>query len=178
MDDYTWQLAYEACVLEAQPVHLTYFGVRVQDDAPPSVEGLEALPALDEMVYMPAERNSICGFPALEPFLSALHRGVAFRRLNTLNLALFHLGVAGWGHLLGALVGAACAPQMISLIFTKGDFNAQNMASLAASLGQDAFPALTTLRRFGNPVITDDGVEVLAQGLGAASTMRLSELRE
>lgn len=50
------------------------------------------------------------------------------------------------------------------------------MASLAALLGQDTFLALTTLRLYDNPAITDDGVEVLAQGLGAASTTRLAEL--
>lgn len=112
LEDYTWRPAYEACVLGAQPVHLTYFGVRVQDDAPPSVEVLEAMPALDEVMYMPAERESVCGLSALEPIVSALHRKVAFQRLDTLTFALCHLGVAGWGHLFGALAGAACAQQI------------------------------------------------------------------
>lgn len=60
-----WHPAYEACVLEMKPVHLTHFGVRVHDDAPPSVEVLEAMPALVEVVCMPAELGSICRFSAL-----------------------------------------------------------------------------------------------------------------
>lgn len=171
----TWSNAYEACVLKAQPMHLAYFGVKLRDDAAPSVEVLEAMPALNEVVYTP-QRDGFCGISGLAPFISALHRGVAFQNLNTLTFALFHLGLAGWGHLLGALAGAACALQMIRLEFVKGNFNAQNMASLAALLGQDTFPALTTLRLFDNPAITDDGVEVLAEGLGAALTTRLAQL--
>jgi len=96
MEEATWYPGYEAYFVEAQPVHLTHFGVKLRD-ASPSVEVLEAMPALEEVVYYPAERDGFNGYPALEPFVSALHRGVALRKLNTLTLALFHLGVAGWG---------------------------------------------------------------------------------
>ncbi len=59
----------------------------------------------------------IIGWRRIEPVIAALNHGVAFQRMQVLNLPHIHVEPAEFAVLLDALTGAPCASQLTSLKF-------------------------------------------------------------
>ncbi len=162
VDFLEWDPAYEACFAAVQsPLRAKRFWVIVQEGCacPPSVEIWEAMPEL--------EKISVIGhldFSYLEPFIEALRRGVAFQRLQELELWDITLADDEWELLLGALAGAACESQLTSMTVMCNQWPPQALATLSSMLGADKFPMLQALDSW-NCETDDEIVVFLANGL-------------
>ena len=171
---FCWQ-AYEECFVSIRPRQL--LTCKVKGPGVPPVEVWESMPGLEELVYAPGEPESIPGRLAdLEPFISALNRGVAFQHLQYLELSCVELEVDEWVRLLTTLAGAHCASQLTHLVLMRCNLCPITMATFSDLLGKDTLPMLRVLCLLHNTAIGDNGVEVLAKGLLAASRILLTEL--
>ncbi len=167
---------YEHFFVELRPPHLKICDVT--GPGIPSVEIWEAMPKLEELIYAGHKNND--GAPghvaSLEPFISALSRGVAFQELQELTLQPFELEDDEWTRLFSTLAGAHCASQLRRVIIWPSNLCPASLATLSDLIGKDTFPMFQALGLGHSPSIGDNGVEVLAKGLLAASRTRLTFL--
>ncbi len=116
-DDFSWDPAYEACFLDARPPCRRVCHLAIDYDAPadgtsglPSVDVLEAMPAVEELTYSTFRRQVAAPhMPDIQPLVTAFNRGVAFQQLHTLKLSRCTLASFEWDLVLNALGGAGCA---------------------------------------------------------------------
>ena len=73
-----WHAAFDPYFRDICPPHLEVLGVRVDDEESPSLEVLEAAPALKEIIYFADSGTDAAAF---QPVIAALHRGVGLKNL-------------------------------------------------------------------------------------------------
>lgn len=169
----TMSPAYAACFVAMQPPRLRKLWTINEHEysIPVPMEVWEAMPELVEVLgdgtfWKPMD------FAHLQPLIEALNRGVAFQKLQKLDLRNVKLTEEEWELLLGALAGAACASQLATLAFSRTEWPPHALATFSSMLGQDAFPLLLRLDCW-NCQADDDIVVALAEGLQAAYDTRL-----
>ena len=162
LPQFTWRPEYEACFLEFQSPSLKKFKATGPEN--PSMEVWEALPELEEVVYVAGEELAYGRMADVEPFIAALNRGVAFQRLEKLSLRYIELEANEWGLLLCTLAGAPCASHMTTLKFDDCNLCPASVATLAKLLGQDAFSMRADLELLHCQDIGDNGVPSLPRG--------------
>ena len=79
----SWHAAIDPCFRDICPPHLEILEVEVDDEAFPSLEVLEAAPALKKIGISGANAY---GATALQAVIAALHRGVGLQHLPNINL--------------------------------------------------------------------------------------------
>lgn len=165
--------AFDPCFRDLRPPHLEVLNVTVyDDDALPSLEMLEAAPALKE-IQIHVESDTTAAF---QPVIAALHRGVGLRNLEEIELSHCALGDGLFCDFLEALTSSVCAKRMMNLQFTCCGIGVEGARALANILRGDGLPALKMLALDGNYDMGDEGAAALACGLGEAPRTMLTNL--
>lgn len=169
-DRFRWNPAYEACFVAVRPPRLKRFCI---DDgtSTPSVEVLEAMSEMEELVYR--GRKYYRRFD-LGSVVSALNRGIAFQRLQSISFTKISMGSSECTLLLDALKEASCAQQLMCLALTECELCPAMTTHLSLLLGQDSFPMLQRLNLDWS--LTDEGVTAILHGLNNALRTRLRHL--
>ena len=164
---FPWDKAYDEDVRIHGAPHLKTLDVTNAQTL--SAQVLEAMPLLEDLAII-APKDTHEHVAALEPFLAALNRRIAFQQLRHLELCHFLLEDTKWDQLLSTLAEAPCAEQLTSLTFRRRDFGPPSMASFSALLRQDRFPALQQLWLQSDFNMEDEEAVLLAEGLPAHVT--------
>lgn len=167
-----WHAAFDPCFCDICPPHLEIFDVEAGDDAFPSLEPLEAAPALKEIRISGEEMGAV----AFQPVIAALHRGVGLRFLQEIGLNSCTLGDGHFCDFLQALKGSGCAERMLTLSFLDCGIGVDGARALANLLRADGLPALENLMLGVNRNIGDEGAVALGGGLIEAPRTMLKEL--
>jgi len=169
----SWHAAFDPCFRDICPPHLEIPDVEADDEAFPSLEVLEAAPALEKIGISGADAY---GATALQAVIAALHRGVGLQHLQNINLSSCIIGDVHFSDLLDALKGSGCAAQMVRLSFFKCGIGVDGARALADLLRGDGLPALEHLVLGFNQNTGDEGAVALAGGLCEAPRTMLKEL--
>lgn len=174
------ELPFEPCFRELQPPLLEDFCVGVKEDggAFPSVEMLEALPAVRklELKYIgESYEGSDVDAEAFQPVIAALRRGIGLQTLQEVSLKSCVLG-EGFKDFVHALEGSSCANHLVALSFSFCRVDLEGARALADLIRYDGLPALENLNLRGKRGIQDEGVVALADSLRKAPRTRLKLL--
>jgi hypothetical protein len=161
-----WHADLDHCFRDICPPHLEDLHVKIVDEAFPSLEVLEAAPALKRIIF-DSDRYDSLGV-VFQSVIAALHRGVGLQNLQEMCLLGCTLGDAHFGDFFQALEGSAFAEQMAVLSFRDCEIGVEGACALANLLRRDGLPALKYLFLIGNAEMGDEGIAALASGLAEA----------
>ncbi len=176
LEQFTWDPAYDACFVAAQPPRLEELDIGLDDATPaPSLRMWESMPVL-EALLIKAATGRLVQNGKIEHLASALDRGTAFQQLKQLRWQDLDLAVSEWSLLLGALAKAPCASQLTIIDFSRSNLRPESMATFSDLVAMDRFPMLEILNVSNNQGIGDDGVCALVEALLTAPHTRLMSL--
>ena len=160
-----WHVAFEPCFRDICPPHLKVLEVVADDEAFPSVEVLEAAPALRNFGISVDGHGVAIGAAAFQPVIAALHRGVGLPFLQDINVGNCTIGDGHFCDFLQALKSSGRAERMLALSFVNCGIGVDGARALANLLRGNGLPALEHLILDWNGSIGDEGVVALARGL-------------
>ena len=166
-----WHADFDPCFRGICPPHLEVLDVHIDDEAFPSLEVLEAAPALKKIKF-----DSYSMGVVFQPVIAALHRGIGLQKLQDIHITDCVIGDANFGDFLQALKGSGCADRMMVLSFWNCGIGVEGARALANLLRRDELPALEVLSLIDNAEMGDEGVAALASGLGEAPRTMLTHL--
>lgn len=180
----TWNDVLEPCFRDVPPLFLETLGITIApDEAFPSVEVLEAAPALKCIRYWIENDDYDDDFDdyfdaaAFQPITAVLRGGVGLRNLEEVFVISCALGDVGFSDFLLALKGSGIAERMVELTFSNCQIGAEGVRALGDLFRRDGLPSLKALHLSDDRLIWDEGVVALAGGLREAPRTMLSVLK-
>ena len=139
-----WHAAFDPCFRDICPPHLEILDVEADNEAFPSLEVLEAAPALKRIGISGDDADDEIGAAAFQSVIAALHRGVGLN-LQDIDLSSCMISDVHFSDFLDALKSSGCAAQMVRLSFFKCGIGVNGACALASLLRADGLPALEIL---------------------------------
>ena len=139
-----WHADFDPCFRDICPPHLELLGVHIDHEAFPSLEVLEAAPALKRIGISGDDADDEIGAAAFQSVIAALHRGVGLN-LQDIDLSSCMISDVHFSDFLDALKSSGCAAQMVRLSFFKCGIGVNGACALASLLRADGLPALEIL---------------------------------